>query len=96
MVSRSNDRVNNRKLIFISQGKPHFWSEMIVKHLFFVTVLDNLRRYPLIAALGRRCLPRLTVSVRDRHSGYSRAKVARQVTRREEPMAYVANLAPGG
>lgn len=67
----------NQKLILSSPGKPHFWSEMVVKHLFFVTVLDNLRRYPLIDALGRKCLPRLTVSVRDRHSGYSRAKVAR-------------------
>lgn len=52
---------------------------MIVEHLFFVTVLDNLRRYPLIAALGRKLLPRLTVAVRDQHSGYSREKVARQV-----------------
>ncbi|KAK2610031.1 hypothetical protein N8I77_003491 [Diaporthe amygdali] len=70
---------NIQTLIFESAGKPHFWSEMIVEHLFFVTVLDNLRRYPLIAAIGRKCLPRLTVSVRDRHSGYSREKVARRL-----------------
>ncbi|KAF3798977.1 Cytochrome P450 monooxygenase aclL [Colletotrichum gloeosporioides] len=61
----------------IETGKSHFWSDMIVEHLFFVTVLDNLRRYPILDALGRRLLPRLTVSVRDRHSGYSRTKVER-------------------
>ncbi|KAF5027086.1 hypothetical protein F66182_798 [Fusarium sp. NRRL 66182] len=64
----------------IEKGKPHFWSDMVVEHLFFITVLDNLRRYPFIAAIGRRLLPRLTVSVRDRHSGYSRAKVAQRLS----------------
>lgn len=50
---------------------------MIVEHLFFITVLDNLRRFPLLTAIGRRLLPKLTVHVRDKHSGYSRNKVAR-------------------
>lgn len=32
----------------IENGEPHFWQQMIAKHLFFITVVDNLRRYPLI------------------------------------------------
>lgn len=88
-------RKGNLMLIWTTQGKPHFWSEMIVQHLFFVTVLDNLRRYPLIAALGRKCLPRLTVSVRDRHSGYSRAKVARQVNLVGKLPVNFANVSAG-
>ncbi|KAL6915492.1 hypothetical protein FSST1_006987 [Fusarium sambucinum] len=64
----------------IEKGKPHYWSDMVVEHLFFITVLDNLRRFPLIAAIGRRLLPKLTVRVRDRHSGYSRDKVARRLS----------------
>ncbi|KAL3300186.1 Cytochrome P450 [Colletotrichum asianum] len=46
----------------IETRKSHFWSDMIVEHLFFVTVLDNLRRYPILDALGRRLLPRLTAA----------------------------------
>lgn len=54
---------------------PHFWIELLTKHLFFITLLDNLRRVPLLLSIGKFLLPKLTVAVRDRHSGYSRAKV---------------------
>ena len=57
-------------------GEPHFWTELILKHLFFITLMDNLRRYAFLLALGRYLLPRWTVSIRDKHSGYSRRKVA--------------------
>lgn len=38
-------------------------------------MVDNLRRFGILAALGKLLLPRLTIQVRNRHSGYSRAKV---------------------
>lgn len=60
-------------------GKPHFWQQMTVEHLFFITVIDNLRRYPLIRRLGQWILPNLTVSIRDKHSGYSRQQIAKLV-----------------
>ncbi|KAF5006792.1 hypothetical protein FDECE_6846 [Fusarium decemcellulare] len=62
----------------IEEGKPHFWSDMVVEHLFFVTVLDNLRRYPFMTAIGRKLLPKLTVHVRDKHSGRLRTETGRQ------------------
>lgn len=61
----------------VESGRPHFWSELIVEHLYFVTILDNLRRYPLMVTLGKCILPFATVKVRDRHSGYTRAHVER-------------------
>ncbi|MCJ1383955.1 hypothetical protein MMC17_007069 [Xylographa soralifera] len=61
----------------IKNEEPHFWQQMTVKHLFFITVVDNLRRYPLVRRLGQAILPSLTVSVRDKHTGYSREQVAR-------------------
>ncbi|KAH0425313.1 Cytochrome P450 [Colletotrichum camelliae] len=76
----------------IETGKSHFWSDMIVEHLFFVTVLDNLRRYPVLDALGRRLLPRLTVSVRDRHSGYSRTKVERRLQGESGRQDFLTNV----
>jgi hypothetical protein len=66
---------NLEKMLTWFTGKPHFWQSMITEHLYFITVMDNLRRYPLIAAIGKFLLPKLTVSVRNKHSGYSRAKV---------------------
>ena len=61
----------------IEEGKPHFWQQMIAKHLYFITVVDNLRRYPLVRWLGVKLLPWLTVDIQKKHSGYSRAKIAR-------------------
>ncbi|KAI1858902.1 uncharacterized protein JN550_012361 [Neoarthrinium moseri] len=77
----------------ITNGKSHFWSDMVVEHLFFVTVLDNLRRYPLVSALGRRLLPALTIGVRERHSGYSREKVARRLQIENGRQDFLTNLA---
>jgi hypothetical protein len=59
----------------VQSGKPHFWSELVVRHVFVVTVLDNMRRYPFLVTLGKIVLPRLTVGVRDKHTGYTKAKV---------------------
>lgn len=75
-----------------SQGEPHFWSEMVVGHLFFITLLDNLRRYPALATLGKKLLPRLTVSIRDKHSGYSRQLVARRLASETGRQDFMANL----
>ena len=61
-------------------GKPHAWSEIITKHLFFVTVLDNVRRYPWLAKIGKRILPWATTAVRDKHSGYTRQQLEWFVT----------------
>jgi len=58
-------------------GEPHFWPELILKHLFFITLLDNLRRYPLLVSIGKYVLPRWTVDVRNKHTGYSRDQVSR-------------------
>lgn len=60
-------------------GKSHFWSDMIEEHLYFITILDNSRRYPLIAAIGKLILPRLTTGVRNKHTNYSRQKVAHRL-----------------
>lgn len=61
----------------VEVGEPHFWQQMIAKHLYFITVVDNLRRYPFVRWLGVKLLPWLTVGVQEKHSGYSRAKIAR-------------------
>ncbi|KAL9050599.1 MAG: hypothetical protein Q9206_005030, partial [Seirophora lacunosa] len=60
----------------VENGKPHFWPELILEHLFFITVVDNLRRYPLFVTLGKWILPKFTVSTRNKHTGYARNQVS--------------------
>lgn len=68
--------LSNRALAVILE-KPHFWPELILKHLFFITLMDNLRRYSVLLTIGKYLLPRWTVGVRNKHGGYSRGQVAR-------------------
>ncbi|KAB8216388.1 cytochrome P450 [Aspergillus novoparasiticus] len=58
----------------VKSGKLHFWSEIIVNHLYFITLIDNLRRLPLVVPLARLLWPS-TVAVRNKNSEYSRQKV---------------------
>ncbi|KAH8660703.1 cytochrome P450 monooxygenase [Tricladium varicosporioides] len=76
----------------VKNGKPHHWSEMITEHLFFITVLDNLRRYPIVAAIGKFLLPKVTVSVRNQHSQFSRDKVARRLKNKTSRKDFMTNL----
>ncbi|KAI9739468.1 MAG: Cytochrome P450 monooxygenase orf9 [Claussenomyces sp. TS43310] len=62
----------------IENGKPHFWAELIVDHLYFITVADNLRQYPLLVFLAKLLNPYLG-KIREKHTGYTREKVDRQV-----------------
>ncbi|KAI5240129.1 hypothetical protein E4T43_06262 [Aureobasidium subglaciale] len=75
----------------IESGKPHFWSELIEEHLFFITIVDNLRRYPLFVTLGRWIMP-LTASLRDKHTGLSREKVAKRLSTKEPRKDFMSHL----
>ena len=59
----------------VENEEPHFWPALILEHLFFITLVDNLRRYPLLVTLGKFILPRWTVAVRNKHSGFSKQQV---------------------
>lgn len=76
----------------VKEEKHHEWIDLILDHLFEITLVDNLRRFPIMATLGRLLLPSLTVAVRSKHSNYARKKVKRRleaVTRRQD---FLTNL----
>ncbi|KAF2677436.1 cytochrome P450 [Lentithecium fluviatile CBS 122367] len=75
-----------------SGESPHFWSELIVSHLYFITVLDNLRRYPLFVTIGKLLLPFATTAVRDKHSGYTREKVNRRLAAKSPRKDFMTSL----
>ena len=58
----------------IETGKPHFWAELILEHLYFITLADNLRRLPLMTKLATSLFPS-TFATRSKHSKYSRDQV---------------------
>lgn len=73
-------------------GVPHFWSELVLRHVFIATILDNMRRYPLLVTLGRWVLPWLTTSVKNKHSGYTREKVQRRLESESDRKDFLTNV----
>lgn len=61
----------------VEDGKPNSWQQMIAKHVFFITAMDNLRRYPAIRWVGVRLLPWVTVDAKRTHTGFCRDKIRR-------------------
>ncbi|KAK2017789.1 cytochrome P450 [Colletotrichum eremochloae] len=57
----------------LEDGKPHFWSDMIEEHLYFITLIDNLSRLG-IARLLKTLIPSMLL-VQNKNSQYSREKV---------------------
>jgi hypothetical protein len=65
--------------VVASKEEHHSWMDLILNHLFEVTMVDNLRRVEILAFLGRLLLPSLVAGVREKHSMFSRAKVQKRL-----------------
>lgn len=74
--------LENGKLVFIQMyfsysylsGKPHFWGDLIVEHLYLITLADNLRRIGIIAKVFEHLMPSALL-VQNQNSRYSRNQV---------------------
>ncbi|KAK4210842.1 cytochrome protein [Rhypophila decipiens] len=75
----------------IEDGKPHFWQELILDHLFFITVADNLRRFPLVPTIARLVFPYIS-AVSKTHTNYTRAKVERRLATKSGRKDLMSNL----
>ncbi|KAL8826318.1 MAG: hypothetical protein Q9191_003869 [Dirinaria sp. TL-2023a] len=75
----------------IEKGEPHYWQETILNHLYFITVADNLRRLPLATTIARMLAPYLT-TVRDKHSQFTRNKVADRIASKSPRHDFMSNL----
>ncbi|KAF2753069.1 putative cytochrome P450 [Pseudovirgaria hyperparasitica] len=76
----------------VREEKHHFWIDLILEHLLEITLVDNLRRIKLLEILGRYLLPRLTVKIRKKHSGHSRAKVQRRLEGADNRQDFLTNI----
>ncbi|KAL8964069.1 MAG: hypothetical protein Q9183_004727 [Haloplaca sp. 2 TL-2023] len=73
-------------------GKPHFWAEIIIEHLYFITLFDNLRRIGAIATLFRYLVPSTTLT-QNKQSRYSREMVERRLAVKHLRQDFVSLLA---
>ena len=55
---------------------PHFWFEMLTKYLFFVTLIDNLRRFPIVMTIGKLIAP-FASGIQAKNATYTRELVNR-------------------
>ncbi|KAI0474770.1 cytochrome protein [Xylaria cf. heliscus] len=74
------------------EKKHHFWLDLILDHLQEITLVDNLRRFKFLATLGKWIVPSLTVRVREKHTGYSRAKVQKRLDTENTRHDFFTNL----
>ncbi|KAK1517728.1 BCL4p [Colletotrichum costaricense] len=75
----------------VKAGKPHSWSEIIVSHLYFITLVDNLRRLPFVATVARVLLPS-TLAVQNQNSQYSRKKVEERLSKKSNRNDFLSTV----
>ncbi|KAM4067578.1 cytochrome p450 [Hirsutella rhossiliensis] len=76
----------------LEAGKPHFWSDLVEEHLYFITLLDNLSRIGALAKAARFLIPS-NLLVRNKNSQYSRAKVERILAMKTTRKDFISLLA---
>lgn len=75
----------------VQKGEPHFWQEMILEHIYLITVADNLRRLPFALSIARLLAPFLS-AVRNKHSQFTRDKVAERIQSKSSRKDFMSNL----
>lgn len=58
----------------LSLGKLHFWAAIVLEHLYFITLIDNLRRIDWLANIFGALIPSALLT-RNQNSTYSRQQV---------------------
>ncbi|OTA96863.1 hypothetical protein M434DRAFT_392544 [Hypoxylon sp. CO27-5] len=76
----------------VAEEKHHFWIDLILKHLREIVLVDNLRRFRLLAMLGKWLLPSLAMKVKATHQQYSRDKVKRRLESTSSRQDFFTNI----
>ncbi|KAI8627403.1 cytochrome P450 monooxygenase [Xylariaceae sp. FL1651] len=77
----------------ISSGKQHFWINIILQHVREVVLMDNIRRFRAFATLSEWFLPSIIMSIRAKHSQYSRDKVRNRLESTSTRHDFFSNIA---
>ncbi|KAI1206783.1 putative cytochrome P450 [Annulohypoxylon truncatum] len=76
----------------IAEEKHHFWIDLILTHLREIVLIDNLRRFRILAVLGKWLLPSLATKVRATHQQYSRDKVRSRLESKSSRQDFFTNI----
>ncbi|KAJ3568839.1 hypothetical protein NPX13_g6283 [Xylaria arbuscula] len=76
----------------IQSEKHHFWIDLVLQHVREITLVDNLRRFKILSGIAKRILPSLILSVRARHTKYTRAKVQRRLESTSSRQDFLTNV----
>ncbi|KAI1409848.1 putative cytochrome P450 [Hypoxylon sp. FL1857] len=76
----------------VAEEKHHFWIDLILRHLREIVLVDNLRRFRLLATLGKWLLPSLAMKVKTTHQQYSRDKVRRRLESESSRQDFFTNI----
>ncbi|KAF2867458.1 cytochrome P450 [Massariosphaeria phaeospora] len=76
----------------VEAGKPHFWASLILDHLYFITLVDNLSRLPFVAMLVKALVPS-SLATWNQNSEFSRKQVERRLANQNARNDFVTILA---
>ncbi|KAF2793127.1 putative cytochrome P450, partial [Melanomma pulvis-pyrius CBS 109.77] len=76
----------------IERESSHDWLDLILGHMLVLTIMDNVRRYPLALFLARSIPSKWTVGIRDRITQFSRDKAAARLKKTGEQRDFLANV----
>ncbi|GJC85380.1 trichothecene C-15 hydroxylase [Colletotrichum liriopes] len=62
----------------LDTGVPHFWADIVLEHLYVITLFDNLRRIGWLAKLAGLLVP-ASIVTSNQNSNYSRQQVEKYV-----------------
>ncbi|KAI1805812.1 cytochrome P450 [Daldinia bambusicola] len=76
----------------IEREEYHSWMDLILKNMFEVMAVDNLRRLPVAGSLVECLLPYLLSDKRKEHSTYSREKVRKRLEADTPRQDFLTNI----
>ncbi|KAI0145606.1 cytochrome P450 [Xylariaceae sp. FL1272] len=76
----------------LDTGTPHFWADLVLEHLYIITLIDNLRRIGWLARIFGILIPAYLLT-RNQNSNYSRQQVEKRLAVEESRNDFVSLLA---
>ncbi|KAF9873289.1 BCL4p [Colletotrichum karsti] len=76
----------------LDTGIPHFWADIVLEHLYVITLLDNLRRVGCLSTLARLLIPAWIIT-KNQNSSYARQQVEKRLAITESRNDFVSLLA---
>ncbi|KZL72864.1 benzoate 4-monooxygenase cytochrome P450 (BCL4p) [Colletotrichum tofieldiae] len=75
----------------LDTGVPHFWADIVLEHLYVITLFDNLRRIGWLAKLAGLLVP-ASIVTSNQNSNYSRQQVEKRLKTQESRNDFVSLL----